>query len=61
MTRFKDGGLKEGKIKNKYSIRSFKLYDAMYNALLEQKVIYDNFQGEFSFCFPKGCPDHKKE
>ena len=37
MTRFKDGGLKEGKIKNKYSIRSFKLYDAMYNVFLNKR------------------------
>jgi len=51
MTRFKDGGLKEGKIKNKYSIRSFKLYDAMCNALLEQKVIYDNFQEKLKLLF----------
>ena len=61
MTTFKDDGLKEGKIKNKHSIRPFKLNDAMYNALLEQKVIYDNFQEKFNFCFPEGCPDHKKE
>ena len=30
----------------------------MYEALLEQKVIYDKFQGEYFFCSPEGYQVH---
>ncbi|GKT10545.1 site-specific integrase [Desulforhabdus sp. TSK] len=45
----------EGRTKNKYSRRSFKLTRAMFNALKAQKEIHDRFSCKYFFCSPTGC------
>lgn len=53
-TRNEDGKLMIGKTKNKYSRRSIKLLPIMMDALKKQKVIYEQFKGEYFFCSPQG-------
>jgi integrase len=55
LTRGEDGKLIEGNTKNKYSLRSIQLLPVMYEALLEQKAIYDQCKSaEYLFCTKVG-------
>jgi hypothetical protein len=54
MTRDEDGKTVEGAIKNKYSRSGIKLLDSMTEILAEQKLINDQFKGEYFFCSPSG-------
>jgi len=54
MTLDENGKLVEGRTKNKHSRRTINLIPAMYDCLVEQKSIYDNFNGTYFFCSNKG-------
>ena len=53
-TRNEDGKFMMGKTKNRFSRRSIKLLPIMLDALKKQKVIYEQFKGEYFFCSPQG-------
>jgi integrase len=55
MTLDAEGKPIEGRTKNKYSRRIFRLTRAMRNALTAQKEIHDRFGCNYFFCSPKGC------
>ena len=48
VTRDENGKFIMGRTKNRYSRRTIKLIPAMLNILKNQKVIYDQFKGEYS-------------
>jgi integrase len=50
VTRDEYGRLMIGRTKNRHSRRTIKLLPVMYNALLAQKQIYDQFGKEYFFC-----------
>ncbi|MFH0925557.1 MAG: tyrosine-type recombinase/integrase [bacterium] len=54
MTLDEKGKQMEGKTKSKYSRRSFKLTVPMFEALKEQKKIYDQYKGTYFFCCSSG-------
>lgn len=54
ITRNENGKLMMGRTKNKYSRRTIKLIPVMLNALRSQKIIYDQFRGDYFFCSSEG-------
>lgn len=61
MTFDENGKRIEGGTKNRYSRRKITLIPVMYNALLAQKEIYEQFSGDYFFCSPTGSrvdPSH---
>ena len=56
ITTDKNGHRIEGPTKNKYSRRTIKLTDLMFNALQKQKEIADRFQCKYFFCTALGTP-----
>lgn len=54
ITLNEDGKIIEGKTKNRYSRRTIKLTPVMFNVLNEQKMIYDQFKGNYFFCGTNG-------
>jgi integrase len=54
MTLDVEGKLIEGRAKNGYSRRTFKLTKAMRSALLEQKFIQERLGSRYFFCSPQG-------
>jgi integrase len=58
MTLDEDGKRIEGNTKNRYSRRSIKLTDSMFEALRDQMAIYERFQTEYFFCTPLGTDIH---
>ena len=59
MTRDENGKRIEGSTKNKYSRRTIKLNQSMFDALIAQKEIYNQFKGKYFFCSPKGHLVHQ--
>jgi integrase len=55
ITRDENGKIMIGKTKNRYSRRTIRLLPVMRSALEEQKMIYDNIQGNFFFSSPTGA------
>jgi len=58
LTTDKDGHRIEGPTKNKYSRRTIKLNDLMFDALQSQKVIADRYDCVYFFCTELGTPIH---
>jgi len=54
MTRDENGKPIEGPCKNKYRRRMIKLSPKMMSALMDQKKIYDQFNGDYFFCSETG-------
>jgi integrase len=54
ITLDEQGKLVEGPTKNKYSRRRIRLTEPMFEALREQKKIYEKFLGEYLFCTQNG-------
>lgn len=58
ITRDEGGKVVEGTTKNKYSRRTIKLTPVMYDALEEQRKIYDRFKRKYFFCSTTGGMVH---
>ena len=56
MTLDEDGKRIEGKTKNRYSRRTINLLPVMFEALKEQRDLYEQLEGEYFFCSPEGKP-----
>ena len=54
ITLDENGKIIEGRAKNKYSRRTIKLTSVMYDALRDQKKVFDRYRGEYFFCNMNG-------